>query len=214
MIIDFKTTSGLIYEEERYGLSRDVLDRTYLLARDKVVEANRFKTRAQGVILSDTYNNPFFPIRPVPQIDRAKSDLAEVYMRFREMYGAQKESMLPWHFFVELVGDRYHVFNTRPLDMKFPLKTDEVDIEQIIDEPTRSFLTNKIFDLSDGIHVVICGDSNVDIYTKRIYKLIGYYCISPVLRVNRLPEALYQRTFPLGLGDKFDANLLTFYIRR
>ncbi len=187
-------------------------------SKDSASVSNKFTTYPQGFLIQDSYNNPFLPVRPRPRIDTSKMDLIELYKRVRENYGRFSMDYLPWHFVCELVKDRYYVFNTRPVDLRFPLMSKQVEKKKELtenwDAVTQLFMKNKIFDISEAIHICVIGDSNIDIYTKKTYEKIGRSCIVPYLRYFRLTSGLFQRTFPLNLGKKFNINLLTKFVKR
>ena len=204
MIIGFEDSLHIMMEQREFNISRD-----------KPTPVNRFKRKKiTGLILSDTYNNPFFPINhPELRIDRSDMNLPKVRREFRFEYDAPKEFLLPWHFYVEFIQDKYYIFNTRPLDMKFPLNNQEMKDEEVDDE-TETFLKRSVFDIAELVHVVICGDTYTDIYTRRIYETIGMNLMAPILRLSQLPRTVGQRVFPLGVGDRFDVGLLDTYLRR
>ncbi len=179
--------------------------------------SNKFTSRPKGVLIYDTYNNPFTPIKPKPRIDTSKVDLTEVFKRYREIYTKFNTSFLPFHFCCEMVGDRFVVFNTRPIDMKFPMTNlDVLELEETNnwDEITKLYFKENVFDISDAIHIAIIGDSSLDIYTKQIYEIIGRTCIMPFMRYFKLPEGIFQRTFPLNIGKKFNIKYIEKYIKR
>ena len=207
-IIDLKETYNIIEESEKLKSSRE----------QKSI-SNKIRNRPKGIIIQDSYNNPFLPIQPLPRLDTAKVDLIKVHRRFKELYSKFYSHFLPWHFCVELVEDRYTVFNTRPIDMKFPLTNNELkerrkENKVEWDEVTQMFFNSDLFDLSECIHILIIGDSNLDIYTKQIYEIIGRTCISPFLKYFKLTEGIFQRTFPLNLGSHFNISLLQKYVKR
>lgn len=183
--------------------------------RNKPTLQNKFTTKPQGIIITDSYNNPFFPVQPTPRIDTSKLDLAELYRRFRELYLQQETPVLPWHFCIELVDDRYFVFNTRPLDMKFPITSQEArdSYKNNWDDVTEMFFDENIFDISEAIHICIVGNSKTDVYTLQTYSIIGNFCITPIIRQNRIPSALYQRIFGLNLGGRFKLDNITKFIK-
>ncbi len=186
-------------------------------SREMISVSNKIRNRPKGIIIQDSYNNPFLSIRPRPQLDTSKVDLIEIHKRYKELYSKFYSDFLPWHYCIELVEDRYTVFNTRPIDMKFPITNEEIKKRDDLlkwDDLTNIFFKENLFDISECIHVMIIGDSNIDIYTNRIYKIIGRVCISPFLRYFKLPEGIFQRTFPLNLGKKFKINILEKYVRR
>ncbi len=203
MVISLDETYQMLFEQEEERLK---------ITRDAASVSNKFRTKPQGILIQDTYNNPFLPIRPRPRLDTSKMDLKEVYQRARENYGTFASDFLPWHYVVEMVGNRYYVFNTRPIDTKFPLYNREVlkftERKKTWDMVTDAFLKDNIFDISEAIHVCIIGDTNIDIYTKRMYEKMARTCMTPFYRTYRIPKGLFQRTFPLNIGKKFNMDML------
>ena len=208
MLIGLDETYQMLYEqEERLKITRDAAG-----------VANKFRTKPQGILIQDTYNNPFLPIRPRPRLDTSKMDLKEVVQRARENYGKFASDFLPWHYVVELVGNRYYVFNTRPIDTKFPLYSREVlkfeKRKETWDAVTNMFFRDNIFDIAEAIHICIIGDTNIDIYTKRLYEKLARTCMTPFYRMYRFPKGLFQRTFPLNIGKKFNIDMLVKFNTR
>jgi len=182
--------------------------------KDRISLSNKFINRPKGFILSDTYNHFTFPIQPKPTLDTSKFNLSEVFLRYRELYSKSKSIFLPWHFCCELIGTQYYIFNTRPLDMKFPLTSKETlnwkkeyNIEW--NKVTKLFFKTKPFDVGDAIHICIIGSTDLDIYTKTLYKIIGTTCILPFVRQFKLFGSLFQDVFPLNINDnKFKSEVL------
>ena len=208
MFINLEETYQMLYEqEERLKITRDAAG-----------VANKFRTKPQGILIQDTYNNPFLPIRPRPRLDTSKMDLKEVFQRARENYGKFASDFLPWHYVVELVGNRYYVFNTRPIDTKFPIYTNEVlkfeKRKDSWDDVTKMFFKDNIFDIAEAIHICVIGDTNIDIYTKRLYEKLARTCMTPFYRTYKFPKGLFQRTFPLNIGHKFNVDMLVKFNSR
>jgi len=216
MYINYDSTCMIIAEGELDELINnfDRLDST----ADRPAIQNKFtiNMRPQGIIVYDSYNNPFFPIRPRPRIDDAKMNLFEVYRRTRELYEAFAPIILPWHYIIEFINDRYFVFATRPIDMKFPASNQDVtdDRQKFWDDATKDFMKDNLFDIRECIHILILGDSNIDVYTKKFYELLGRICVVPFVRYFKLPEGIGQRIFYLNMGIKFHGQLIMKFIRR
>lgn len=183
--------------------------------KERSIKSNYFLTKPQGIIIHDSWNNFLFPVRPIPRLDTNKCDLPVLTKRLRELYLKFKSDYLPWHYVIELIGDRYTVFNTRPINIRFPKKHDEImnsrdeilfDVEW--DEETEKFMNEKIFLIEEGIHVCILGDTSVDVYPKQFYKLLGTMCIKPFIHYFRLPQTYRTRTFGFNLGSKFKPDFL------
>lgn len=184
-------------------------------AKDHPSISNKFKPRPLGIIISDSYNNPFFPIRPMPRIDSAKIDLLLIYKRFRELYSQFSIDLLPWHFVIEFIEDRYFIFNTRPLDMFFPVNNQDVmNRQDLWDDTTKTFIKNYNFDIKEAIHILIVGDSNIDVYTRKFYELLGRVCIVPYIRYFKIANIDYETIMPLNMGRKFNLSLTTKFVRR
>ncbi len=184
-------------------------------ANDHPSISNKFKPKPLGIIISDSYNNPFFPIRPMPRIDSAKIDLFLIYKRFRELYSQFEVTLLPWHFVIEFIKDRYYVFNTRPIDMFFPVNNQDVmNRQDLWDDVTKTFMKNYIFDIKEAIHILVVGDSNIDVYTKKFYELLGRFCIVPNIRYFKIANIDYETIVPLNMGRKFNLSLTTKFVRR
>jgi hypothetical protein len=187
-----------------------------LSSKDDNSIQNKFTIKPQGILLTDTYNNPFFPI-PKPVIDTAKFNLPEVYKQYQEFYEQGKSVYLPWHYMVGLVGKQYFVFNTRPIDMKFPVNSQFAEAnkkEKNIkwDKVTDVFFKYKLYDISEAIHVCLIGNTELDVYTNAVYKLIGNSCMLPILKQSRLHGGLYQNVFGLNLGRRFNLDKISKFI--
>lgn len=184
-------------------------------ANDHPSISNKFKPKPLGILIEDSFNNPFFPIRPMPRIDSAKIDLFLIYKRFRELYSQFAVTLLPWHYVIEFIEDRYFVFNTRPVDMFFPVSNQDVmNRQDLWDETTQTFMKNYIFDIKEAIHILIVGDSNIDVYTKKFYELLGRICIVPNVRYFKIANIDYETIVPLNIGKKFNLDFATKFVRR
>ena len=184
-------------------------------AKDHPSIANKFKPKPLGILIEDSYNNPFFPIRPMPRIDSAKIDLFLIYKRFRELYSQFAVTLLPWHYVIEFIEDRYFVFNTRPTDMSFPVDNQDVlNRQDLWDDTTQKFMKMGMFDIKEAIHVLVVGDSNIDVYTKKFYELLGRMCIVPFVRYFKIANIDYETIVPLNMGRKFNLDLATKFVRR
>jgi len=207
-----KENSDLQTKEIRSGLKGK------LIASDKVSAVNKIKTRPQGIIITDTFNHPIYPLSH-PKIDSSKFNLLEVKKRFQEEHSSMKLDFLPWHFIIEYINTSYFVFNTRPLDMKFPLSTNEV--EQVIagqgikiNDRTIQFLKEKPFDFDKAIHIGIVGDSYKDVYLLGLYEMIGRCCAAPFLSYFKMPNTMWSKTWALNCGPKFKTSLVEQYLKR
>jgi len=140
----------------------------------------------RGVIIEDSYNNLVFPLKR-PQIDRNNIDFPEFLDQFKTFYDNRKQ--LPWHYVIEFFENDYIIYNTLPVNMKYPI--------------SYQFETNVNF--SDYIHILIIGDTNVDVYTKQLYKKIAKFIITPMSKIHRFDRENYILA---NIGKKFNPNLI------
>ena len=216
MLINYTQTLDILTEDVN---NIDVLHINNLgrvqAAKDHPSISNKFKPRPLGILIEDSYNNPFFPIRPMPRIDSAKIDLFLIYKRFRELYSQFAVTLLPWHFVIEFIEDRYFVFNTRPVDMFFPVSNQDVlNRQDLWDDTTKTFMKNYIFDIKDALHILVVGDSSIDVYTRKFYELLGRICIVPYIRYFKIANIDYETIVPLNMGRKFNLDFATKFVRR
>jgi hypothetical protein len=176
--------------------------------------------RPQGVVICDTINNPFFPI-DAPSIDSSKFNLPDIKSKYQTFYTTLPVDFLPWHYVVEILNGKYYFFQTRPLDMRFPLNNieckDLLNANSSILNTTPStdmFFKNQPFDIGQAIHVCILGDTNLDVYIDSLYEMIGRMCIGPILRYFKLPSSINLRVINLNLGKKFLFEKLELYTKR
>jgi hypothetical protein len=189
-----------------------------IISSDAVSSANKRKTRLPGIIITDTYNHFAFPIRH-PVIDTGGFDLPLVYKHFSEYIDGSMQ-YLPWHFVVEYITDRYYVFNTRPIDHRFPLTIDDVcDIRKkrkasYLNDSTEQFFKKSPIQIEECLHVAVIGDSTVDIYPRSLYQVIGHQCLAPILTMYKLPKTMNSKTWCLNMGTKFKAAALEFSMKK
>lgn len=219
-IIDINTTYGLLLNENDIAKTVHSTEKdekvAKLIASDSQSKVNKL-LRPKGVIITDTVNHLMYPI-PHPRIDTSKFDLPDVQRHFQE-YTGTKMDFLPWHFTVDFIKSKYYIFNTRPIDMKFPLPTKEwaKHIEQSdmkLNKRTHKFFETRPFEIDQAIHVAIIGDSTKDIYVKKLYELMGRNCIGPVLRHFKLAAKMWQKVYALNMGTKFSTTSLDSYLTR
>lgn len=144
----------------------------------------------QGIMIEDSYNNLLFPLKR-PQIDKNEINYPEFLDQFKTFYDNRKQ--LPWHYVIEFFENDYLLYNTLPLNMKYPVNY--------------QFDTNKNFE--DYIHILIIGDTNTDVYTKALYKKIAKYIITPMSKIHRFDRNNY---IPVNLGKKFNPSLIKQFL--
>ena len=219
-IIDINSTYDAILNET--DLSKMLYDTgknnftSNLIGADSNSKVYKMR-RPTGVIFSDTVNNLFYPISD-PKIDTSNFDLPKLYRSLQELTGV-KLDFLPWHFIVEFIQNKYYIFNTRPLDMKFPIQFKEckkfIETNNIkLDTKTSEFFNTIPFDIQTSIHVAIIGDSQNDIYMRKVYELIGRNCIGPILRYFNLPTKMWQKVYAFNVGQNFSTETLDLYLTR
>lgn len=181
---------------------------------------NKINTRPQGIIICDTVNNPIFPIDK-PFLDSAKFDLPDIKDRYQAYYTTLDVDFLPWHYVAEIINGKYYFFQTRPIDMKFPINNIEfLDLLQHnrpylkLTSTTESFIKNQPFDILNAIHICIIGDTNLDVYIESLYEMIARVCAGPILRYFRLPTSVNLKVINFNLGNKFIFNKLDQYLKR
>lgn len=208
----------LIPLEETYQELGDVeiLENLKVLDTRNVPSSNNyFMTKPQGIIIQDSYNNFAFPIRPEPRVDSNKFDMKVLSLKFRELYLSFKSDSLPWHYVIEMVGNKYYMFNTRPITMRYPVKHDEL-ISRESQLPfnvkwnfeTKDFMNKRKFLINEAIHVCVLGDSTIDVYSKNFYRVLGSFGVRPFIHYFKLPQSSKTRTYSLNMGSKFNFEYL------
>lgn len=215
--------SSLIINSLLSKIPQNILDRikpdsALLSSMDTNSNNNKFRTKPQGVVVCDTVNNPIFPI-PYPPLDSVKFNLPDIKDQYQAIYAKLAVDFLPWHYVIEMLNGKYYAFQTRPLDMAFPVTTEiantviQENKDKLIPE-VQKFLDERPFDLREAIHICILGDTSKDVYLQRIYELIGRVCIGPFLRYFKLPHRTGSRIINFNLGPKFHFSKLDFYLAR
>jgi len=186
-----------------------------LISCDSLSRHNKF-FRPRGVVISDSYNNLFFPIKH-PILDTSKFDLPILFHEFKHTYGSYNLNFLPWHYVIDFIQNQYYVFNTRPIDQIFPLNNNDLiqiskNTEKLSDS-TKKFIEILPFEIQKSIHVLIIGDSNYDIYTKKFYQVLASIAVTPILELGGLPKEIGLRIFCFNLFSKFSESIFSTYIK-
>lgn len=209
---EFKNTMALLLESNE--LTPNI--KSKLIASQDSVSSNRFKTRPHGVIIEDTVNNALLPI-PLPILDNNKNNLPLIVKQFYAKYGKQNfNGSLPWHFVLEFFDGGYKIHQTKPLDQAYPFNNKMakkiIDLNNVrLTKETDKFLKGTL-DMRECIHILIIGDSHLDVYTKDIYKKIGEFIIGPLSRLNKF--SAISNIYQLNLGSKFKKDILQNYVRK
>jgi len=151
--------------------------------------SSTFKQPPKGVIIFDTYNNQWFPLKTV-KIDNNAFNLRLVKDDFHRTYGGTNDLLfMPWHYTIEFVGKNYNVSLTRPIMYK-----------------------SLIPGYENYISVCVIGDSNNDMYTKDMYKVIAHQVLNSIHYVPgwRLKVQDHLQYFT---GDNFNQHLLEKELR-
>jgi len=116
-------------------------------------------TPARYILISDSYNNPYYPFKDLVY-DKYTFDLPSYKQYMERFIFGHKLDYLPFHFWVEYINDDYYILNTRPIYLKPNIPDDK--------------LRNSVF-------IMICGDSNKDIYPREFQ-----------IKLTRLLKSIYN----------------------
>jgi len=209
---DILESYSLIFEDSD-SIPGDI--RATLKGNSKIISGNRFRSKIEGFIIEDSVNNVTFPL-DFPVLDTSKIMLGEVYKRFKNFYVNGQDVVLPWHYVVEFYGHDYTVHATRPISHRFPIsKVDAIRLmkerdQEYMDSETEEFMIHRDnLDMREMVHILVIGDSTIDVYTTDIYRKIGQFIAGPLSRQNKI-SAMGNMHF-LNMGHKFNkAAVLPF----
>lgn len=193
-----------------------VIDRSKLITSSESVPKNRFRTRVEGFVIQDSYNNPIFPIEN-PPIDKYKGYLNLIFRQYIAKYQKQNDSnVLPWHFVIEGSPSGYVVYNTRPLNITYPFSKDEIkeSIKKNNVNINDSTILETTKDIQQMYHILIVGNSFLDVYLEDLYEKIGNFTIGPFLRENQINPTINNGIFTFNLGHKFNTSFLLKHIKK
>jgi len=206
---DLLESYSLIFEDSD-SIPADI--RSQLHGASALTPANRLNSRIQGFVIEDSVNNVTFPMN-YPILDTSKIMLGEIYKRFKNFYAGGQNIMLPWHYVVEFYGHDYVVHATRPSTHRFPInKNDTTRLmefrnQEFLDKDTEQFMTQQDnIDIQEMVHVLVVGDSTMDVYTSDIYSKIGSLIINPISKANKI--SAQGKIFTLNMGRKFNGAAL------
>lgn len=174
------------------------------------------QVKFDGVIICDTKNNPFFPIDGIT-IDTDKFEYPDYIEYFHALYPVtNKESMLPFHFYLELFQKDYIVLNTRPIYARFPFTSKQMieSLKSTRDSKDDIFDFLKNHEISNYVFIVIYGDSNIDFYLDKIYKKINDYIINPIFKYNREVGMVDKNIHLIKLGPYFKKDLFRVKVKK
>lgn len=144
-----------------------------------------FITPPKGIIIFDSYNNPWFPLQWV-RLDQNKFSTGTMKKEFHTIYGGIDTLFMPWHYTVEYLDNDYYALSTRPITYK-----------------------SLIPGYEEYISICIVGDSKTDVYSKELYKVLAHELINPLHYLQGWminPESKVQY---IELGQAFDKLQLT-----
>jgi len=215
MIIPFEKISNILEGQDLDNSEEPTSIPHITTNKDTQNKLNKI-VKPKGIIIQDTWNNFVFPIRPTPRIDTSKFETYEVIKRFRMTYTDFPSLFLPWHFVVEMIGDRYYIIQMRPIDTKFPMSNEEVlKTKHYFDsDEVKDFFEKPIYDVSEMLHICLIGDSVTDVYSQKVYKQIGRTCVAPYFRNMFITGSYESRIFNFNLGKKFRFNNIIRFGRR
>ena len=158
---------------------------------------------------------------PRPILDSNKINISDIYDQYVNLYSGDTNNysgILPWHYVIEFYKQDYLIYNTRPLDMQYVYTTAQMKLISsqndsiILNDFTSKFLSSQN-EAKNMIHVLIIGNSNYDVYNKKLYSKLGEYIIAPLARLNKFAPMVYTNIHPLNMGKHFLPNILIHHLK-
>jgi hypothetical protein len=192
-------------------LIQELFDYSGVLANSETKSnINLINTKPDGFIITDTFNDPLFPLEE-PKIDTSKFYLPTLIEQFSSKYSKPKSNYLPWHYYIELIGNKYFCINTRPINLKYPL--DNTFLENKYKNNITNIIIEKKINIKNMIHIKILGDSNSDVYMNNIYEIIGSLCILPIIKFCKMNLIINDNLFCINMNkDRFNIKLIYDYL--
>lgn len=150
---------------------------------------NKFQTRPKGVIIMDTFNNPFMPLKDIVLDSASSIEMAKIREELLRRYKLDGV-FLPWHYTVELQKNMYILNNTRPLTYRSLLPQYE-----------------------DYIVICIAGNSEEDLYTKNLYIQIAEIVLNSLIQ-QPVYKLQIEEIILLNLGNGFRKPQLKKLLRK
>jgi len=150
-----------------------------------------FKRAPKGIIIFDTFNNRWFPIDTV-KIDTNMYNMRIIKDDFHHIYGGSSRDniFLPWHYSVEFIGKSYISSVSRPIMYK-----------------------SLIPGYEEYISICLVGDTNSDMYTKELYKVIAHNIINSFRYIPGWNINVVDNTELLDIGSSFNESELRKQIK-
>jgi hypothetical protein len=149
--------------------------------------SNIFNGKPKGVIIFDSYNNPFFPLKQI-DLDDTKLSLPQIKQELKQKN--YNGNFLPWHYWVEFVNNDYIVVQGRPLNYMTPL-----------------------VGYNDYLSICIAGNSKHDIYLKKLYHIIADITMNSLHYLPSWKLNLIDETYLINLGKSFDEHQLIKHLK-
>lgn len=141
--------------------------------------------RPKGWLIMDSFNNQVFPL-DIFRYDTMAFNGSKLQNEFHKKYGGNiRDLFLPWHYTVEIIDEKPFVMQTRPLMYK-----------------------SKIPGFEKHITVMLIGDSNIDMYGSKYYKMIAHNIINPYKMMPGVKMSNSPETFTFWTGDNFKTDNL------
>lgn len=198
MLLSLSDTYKLILEEDESIIKARIFEYDKPRPFTKILHRSFVK-----IIICDSFNNPFFPL-PRPVLDGSGLDIPVIYYEFKNKYAGSDTRFLPWHYVIEFYDMRYIVFNTRPINIQFPLDSETAIKNYSLIDDEISFMEDT--EIADCIHICIAGDSNKDIYTNEFYNVLKYFCINPIYSIFKVASSYPDFIYFLRTGKKLNKN--------
>lgn len=143
---------------------------------------NIFEHIPKGIIIFDSYNNPFYPMNII-DLDDGKLSYPSIKQELLRKNWQGK--FTPWHYWVEMVNMDYLVIQGRPLNYKTPLPGFE-----------------------KYIAICIAGNSKNDIYSKNLYKNIADIILNSLHYIPGWKMQIQDEITLINIGKSFDEHQL------
>lgn len=151
--------------------------------------SNIFRRRPDGILIMDTFNNPFYPIKNII-FDTDKYDFKKYRDDLSREYGISKDRLfLPWHWHLEIHQMEYIIKISRP-------------------QTYRSLIP----DYENYLVIMITGDTNTDIYNDKVYKSIAHFIINS-LKYQTGWKIKSNEIKLMNIGKNFSENKLKMNLR-
>jgi len=148
-----------------------VLLRTNMPIPNTFKRGQRISNKPTSIIVHDT--NCLNHTNSVLKIDSPKTGMGAL-----KMDNVVKNNFkdINYHYILDRLGDDYEIICGRPINMR--CEHDDIDKRY-----------------ADSIHVIILSDLNVDVPKTRVYNILAYRCLAPVMKMLKIgsdPKSVIQ----------------------